>query len=160
MGKYWELSEKELSDFFHSLAKEKDTFRLPLSELLKSEIAIKEGTDNGKIAGIAGIRRHKMLPLLHIVVSSEFQGRGVGKSLMQKLHEIAKGRYNYIALSVVSENKPAVSLFQWFEYKVIGGKEDYYYMIHTFNVKGEIISFFLRVGNLLTASWNWARGKR
>ena len=137
--KYWELSEGEIVRFYSSLNKERETFKLSLEDLLKSEIIIKEGS-NDKIAGIAGIRKHKVLPVLFIVVKSEFQGKGIGKKLIQRLHQVAKRRYSVIVLSVIKENKHAVNLFKKFGYKVFSEKKGFYYMVYTVNLKGKLLS--------------------
>ena len=126
--KYWELSEGEIVRFYSSLNKERETFKLSLEDLLKSEIIIKEES-NDKIAGIAGIRKHKVLPVLFIVVKSEFQGKSIGKKLIQRLHKIAKNRYSFIVLSVMKENKQAVNLFKKFGYIVFLKNREFYYMI-------------------------------
>lgn len=146
--KYWEVTIEEIVNFYNSLNKERETFKLSLKDLLKSEIIIKEEV-NGKILGIAGIRKHKMLPLLFIVVKSEFQREGMGKKLMERLHEITKKRYNYIVLSLAKENKQALNLFKKFEYEIFGERKDFYYMIYQINRDGKIISkilvLFLRI---------------
>lgn len=136
--KYLELSKKEINNFVDLLNKEKKFFRLSLNEILKSEIIIKEEI-GGKIAGIAGIRKYKMLPVLFIVVKSEFQGRGIGKRLMKRLHEITKGMYYFIFLSVVKDNKQAVNLFKKFGYRIFRGKGKFYYMFYSSSTTLKVI---------------------
>lgn len=139
--KYWEVSEAEINKFLKSLDEEKETFRLSLNDILKSETIIKEEVSR-KIVGIAGIRKHSVLPILFIVVRSKFQSRGVGKRLMRRLHNIIKGRYSFMVLSVVKENKQAVNLFKKFGYRIFGETKGFYYMVRSSSttVKGTIIS--------------------
>lgn len=132
--KHWEVTAEEVADFYNSLKKERETFKLNFMELLKSEIIIKEEA-SGKIAGIAGIRKHKMLPVLFIVVKSEFQGKNLGKKLLERLHRTTKGKYNFIVLSVAKKNKSALELFKKFEYEVFYQNEEFYYMICLYNNK-------------------------
>lgn len=151
--KYLELSKKEINNFVDLLDKEKKNFRLSLNGILKSEIIIKEEVGD-KIAGIAGIRKYKMLPVLFIVVKSEFQGRGTGKRLMKRLHEITKEMYYFIFLSVVKDNKRAINLFKKFGYRIFREKEEFYYMFYssltTLEVIFKILSlpYKLRKGSL------------
>ena len=142
--KYWEMTTEEVVKFYNSLNKERETFKLSLEELLKSEIIIKEEI-SGKIDGIAGVRKHKMLPVLFIVVRSGFQGKGIGKKLMEKLHKILKERYSFIVLSVIKENTQAINFFKKFGYGIFGEKKGFYYMINVLNVKGKIVSKVLNV---------------
>lgn len=144
MKRYWELSEQETIDFYDSLGKEKETFRLPLGDVLQAQVMVKERAEKGQIAGIAGIRKHKLLPLLHIVVKSEFQGRGVGRRLMEKLHQATVRQCSYIVLSVAKKNGPAMNLFKQFGYRSIGQKGDTEYMIRAVSTKGNVASFFLK----------------
>lgn len=138
-NKYWEISSREIINFYNSLKNEKETFKLSLEQLLNSKIIIKEES-YGKIAGIAGIRRAKILPVLFIVVKSEFQGIGLGKRLMKRLHEISKRKCIFITLSVLKKNKRAINLFKKFEYEIFLEKEEFYYMIHSYRFVGKIIA--------------------
>lgn len=91
-----------------------------------------------------------MLPVLFIVVKSEFQGRGIGKKLIERLHKIIEEKYSFRVLSVIKENKQAINLFKKFGYETFGEKRGNCYMVCPFNLKGIIISKVLvLVSNLL-----------
>lgn len=142
------MSSEEVVRFYNSLEQERETFQLPLKDLLKSEIVVKDET-GGEITGIAGVRRHKMLPVLFIVVKSRFQGKGIGKRLLERLHKIVKEKHSFIVLSVLKGNKPAVSLFRNSGYRIFVEKGNFYYMIYPIGIQGRILSKILTLFPLI-----------
>ena len=69
------------------------------------------------------------LPLLFIVVRSEFQRKRIGDKLMSQLLEIARGKYSFLLLTVAKENKPAISLFQKYGFATCAGSGGTYFML-------------------------------
>lgn len=155
--KHWEVTTDEALNFYNSLKIERETFKLSIEELLKSEIIIGEKAV-GKIAGIAGIRRYRMLPILFIVVKSEFQNNRLGKLLMERLHRIAKTRYSFVVLSVFKENKKAINLFKNFGYYIFKERSDLYYLILPINIIGKFVAYFLLLMNCFE-NHRWKIGK-
>jgi ribosomal protein S18 acetylase RimI-like enzyme len=139
-----DVSRDELGSFLSQLTDEKNFFRVSSSDLLSSsEIVIVEKVD-GLIAGIAGVRRHRGVPVFFIVIKAEFQGRGIGDKLMCRLLEIVKTQYNFLLLTVLKENKSAISLFQKYGYRTIGEKHGSYYMVFPINGKGKFFAKMLK----------------
>jgi ribosomal protein S18 acetylase RimI-like enzyme len=149
-SKNMQISERVIINFFDSLDEEKETFRLSLDEVLKSEMIIIEEI-GGEIAGIAGIRRHKMFPVLFIVVKSSFQGKGLGKKLLATLHDLAKTKYSFVVLSVIKENIRAINLFKKSGYVIFAEKDGSYFMVKPFNCIGRLVSKLLMLaGPIIT----------
>jgi [ribosomal protein S18]-alanine N-acetyltransferase len=62
-----------------------------------------------------------------IAVRADFQGRGIGTKLMQEILDIAaKRNLRKIMLEVKPENLAAISLYQKFDFEVIGLRRNYY----------------------------------
>lgn len=62
-----------------------------------------------------------------IAVRTDFQGRGIGRKLMQEILDIAASRnLRKIMLEVKPENLVAISLYQKFDFEVIGLRRNYY----------------------------------
>ena len=62
-----------------------------------------------------------------IAVRADFQGRGLGRKLMQEILDIAAARnLRKIMLEVKPENLAAISLYQKFDFEVIGLRRNYY----------------------------------
>lgn len=62
-----------------------------------------------------------------IAVRTDFQGRGIGRKLMQEILDIAASRnLRKIMLEVKPENLAAISLYQKFDFEVIGLRRNYY----------------------------------
>jgi ribosomal-protein-alanine N-acetyltransferase len=62
-----------------------------------------------------------------IAVRADFQGRGIGRKLMQEiLDSAAKRNLRKIMLEVKPENLAAISLYQKFDFEVIGLRRNYY----------------------------------
>jgi ribosomal-protein-alanine N-acetyltransferase len=62
-----------------------------------------------------------------IAVRADFQGRGIGTKLMQGILDIAaKRNLRKIMLEVKPENLAAISLYQKFDFEVIGLRRNYY----------------------------------
>ena len=130
---FWELTEEEISNFYNSLEEERKTFRLALRDLLESEIILKSEI-GGETVGVIGITRHKGLPMLIIVVKSEFQQKGVGNMLMIRIQEHIEKRYKFVVLSVMKSNKKAIGLYKKFDYEIFHEKNENYYMIYSSNI--------------------------
>lgn len=106
---------------------------------MKSVIILKEEIEDN-VAGIAGITRYKTLPLLFIVVKSEFPRKGIGNRLMKRLQDYATKKYYLIVLSVIKSNKNAVDLYKKVGYEIFHEKNENYYMIHTTDLNMWIFS--------------------
>ena len=62
-----------------------------------------------------------------IAVRADFQGHGIGRKLMQEILDIAaKRNLRKIMLEVKPENLAAISLYQKFDFEVIGLRRNYY----------------------------------
>lgn len=62
-----------------------------------------------------------------IAVRADFQGHGIGTKLMQEILDIAAERnLRKIMLEVKPENLAAISLYQKFDFEVIGLRRNYY----------------------------------
>ncbi|MFZ9309289.1 MAG: ribosomal protein S18-alanine N-acetyltransferase [Candidatus Nanopelagicales bacterium] len=62
-----------------------------------------------------------------IAVRADFQGRGIGRKLMQEILDIAASRnLRKIMLEVKPENLAAISLYQKYDFEVIGIRRNYY----------------------------------
>ena len=62
-----------------------------------------------------------------IAVRADFQGRGIGRKLMQEILNIAAARnLRKIMLEVKPENLAAISLYQKCDFEVIGLRRNYY----------------------------------
>jgi ribosomal protein S18 acetylase RimI-like enzyme len=144
--RFWKISNKEIISFLDSLNEEKEEFKLSNKEVLESELIIGEKV-KGKLVGIAGIRRRFGIPLFLIVVKSEFQGKHIGSSLIERLNEIIKEKYSYEILSVSKNNEHALYLYKKFGYKILGEiPEAYYYMFCPLTKRGKMFFWILKFG--------------
>ncbi len=76
--------------------------------------------DDERIAGFYWIeKREKILHLHGLVVSSEFQGRGIGRSVMKMLEDEFKDDFEIIELGVHESNIKARDLYQKLGYTVV-----------------------------------------
>lgn len=138
--------EIEVISFYSSLNVELNNFALPIDELLKFKLLVKEKRDE-KIVGIAGISDNN---LLFIVVKNEFQNQKIGQRLMAKLIMLAKQRKcHYIALNVFASNVKAFHIYRKFGFKVITSNmlnfRKNFFMILSLDLRGRIYEVLLRV---------------
>ena len=146
VNKFRKISNGEIISFLDSLKEEKEEFKLSNKEVLESELIIGEKVE-GKIVGIAGIRRRFGVPMFLIVVKSEFQGKHIGSSLIERLNEIIKEKYSYEILSVSKNNEHALYLYKKFGYKILGEiPEAYYYMFCPLTKRGKMFFWILKFG--------------
>jgi ribosomal protein S18 acetylase RimI-like enzyme len=144
-GRFRKIDNKEIISFLDSLNEEKEQFKISNEEVLESELMICEKVE-GKIAGIAGIRRRFGVPLFLIVVKSEFQGKHIGSSLMERLNEIIREKYSYLVLTVSKNNEHALYLYKKFGYKKLGEIPEAYYMFCPLTKRGQIFFWILKFG--------------
>lgn len=145
-NKIRKISNEEITSFLNSLKEEKEQFKISNEEVLESELMICEKVE-GKIVGIAGIRRRFGVPLFLIVVKSEFQGKHIGSSLMERLNEIIREKYSYLVLTASKNNEHAIYLYKKFGYKILGeNPEAYYYMFCPLTKRGQMFFWILKFG--------------
>lgn len=143
VNKFRKISNGELISFLDSLKEEKEEFKLSNKEVLESELIIGKKVE-GKIVGIAGIRRHFSVPMFLIIVKSEFQEKHIGSSLIERLKEIVKNKYSYIILSVSKNNEHAIYLYKKFGYKILGEIPEAYYMFCPLTKRGKMFFWILK----------------
>ena len=124
----WELSEAELRSFFSRIDNEKATMNLGLEQAQDAHVIV-AARENGKIAGIAGVRRARGLPVAFFIVLEPFQGRGIGKALLRRLHSalLSKGSH-LVCLSVLRNNQRALALYRNHGYRTFYRNAESYYM--------------------------------
>jgi ribosomal protein S18 acetylase RimI-like enzyme len=132
------LELDELTQWFNQLQDEKSTFLLPLDSVQNARVIVTTHIDD-KIAGIAGLRVTKFLPIVFIVVKKNFQEKGVGTKLLKHLHDRIAGLYNYSVLSVHKDNVKAISIFKKEGYSKFLRWKQVLFMIKTFSWKGSAI---------------------
>ena len=84
----------------------------------------------GKVVGMAGIHllksaRQRHSAFLGMMVRTEYQGHGIGRSLMENLLELADNWLMLvrIELEVTTDNERAITLYQSFGFEVEGKKK-------------------------------------
>ena len=106
---YIMLNDREIRRFIDSLNIERNTYPPLDSELIHRRKLVLYKV-NGKIVGLGGLTRNNTL---FIVVKKEFWGRGIGTKIMR---ELLKDEAN-VVLSVYTQNKRAVRLYEKFGFK-------------------------------------------
>lgn len=147
---------KKIEEFYNSLTIEKETFRRPLSHLIKSQILITEVV-NSSIVGIAGVHSERVCcfhkNFLFIVIRHDLQNQGYGQRLVNRLIlRSQKLGISYIALTVKNSNYAAIHLYKKAGFTTIGKikiKDDVDFewtMFFSFNFKGDIYSNLWKAG--------------
>lgn len=63
----------------------------------------------------------------NIAVLPKYQNRGIGKGIVKHLIEVAKSKEcNFISLEVRQSNINAISLYESFNFKVVGKRKNFY----------------------------------
>lgn len=143
-----ELSFEEeslISDFLNNLTVEKRTFTYDIDVILNSVIFEKKFIDN-KLVGLAGIYRKKLIPIFFIVVKEGYQGKGIGRELMDNLYQTLVYRnYNYVVLSVFTFNPRAIEIYKKQGYEVVGINNKKVYMVLSLTKLGVIIKYLFKI---------------
>ena len=112
---------------FQSVSDSEQRFRLdPFNRMLVAEI-------DGRVIGDAGLHlnrgRRAHSGSIGMSVHDDFQGRGVGTALMEKLMDLADNWYNLlrIDLQVYADNEAAIRLYRRFGFVVEGTLRSYAY---------------------------------
>lgn len=109
------LNENITAHYFIDKSYWQDNFDFVKDAIAKADVYVYE--ENGKIVAFAGMKDNY---LAGIFVSSDYQGRGVGKSLLNYLKE----NYTKITLSVFQENQRAVRFYLSQDFFVINRSVD------------------------------------
>lgn len=132
---------QEIAPFFRSLGAEKDLVQMSVEGVLNAEFLAGARVDNN-LAGICGImKRFLSTPELFIVVKFQYQKRGLGNEIMQKLISFAKRKYCFLTLTThrSKEYAPAVSLYRKNNFKCFNCSSNRYFMCLPFTLKGKIL---------------------
>jgi len=124
----WELSKAELKAFFSRIGSEKATMNLTLEQAQDAQLIV-AAREDGETVGIAGVRRARGLPVAYFIVLEPFQGRGLGKALIRRLHTALHANgYRFVCLSVLRDNLRALGLYRRHGYRTFYRNADSYYM--------------------------------
>lgn len=132
---------REIEPFFRSLGAEKDLVQMSVERVLNADFLAGARVDNN-LAGTGGImKRFLSTPELFIVVKSQYQKRGLGNEIMQKLISFAKKKYHFLTLTThrSKEYAPAMSLYRKNNFKCFNYPGDRYFMCLPFTLKGKIL---------------------
>lgn len=133
-----------------SMPSERSTDRRRALENLGPNDHILVAETDGKVIGVASLQvlggRRRHVGDLSIAVHEEYQGRGIGRRLMNELLNVAD---NYLGLArteleVVGDNARAIRLYESLGFQVEGAKRGGYFR------KGQLIDLVI-MGRLRTA---------
>jgi len=144
-------SNESIEQFLRSLDAEKEYFHFDPA-LARGTLTAAGHYAGDSLAGVAGVRRHCGFPVLYVVVRQDYQGRGIGRLLMERLHEQCRKRHRLIVLTVEKANERAVALYRSMGYATLGCGQSELYMALCFDALGGVAARLLRV--LL-----WSSGK-
>lgn len=135
--------KKEIVTFLRSLRDEKASFILTIDKTLKAQMVVGERIGN-QLAGIAGVRKWGGIPILFIVVKSEFQGKHIGTRLLKKLKCMAKQRYHFMVLTVNKKNEVAIRLFLKGGFRICGENDTFIFMVLPLTRIGQVSLWLLK----------------
>ena len=125
----WDLTFKDLKDFYSMLNHERRSMNLNLEQMGSAEIIVAQ-RQRREIAGIAGVRRVRHLPVAFFVVRQPFQGQGIGRQLVRKLHNTLRSAgYRMVFLSVLRSNARAIQLYKNQRYTTFFANSETLYMV-------------------------------
>lgn len=84
--------------------------------------------DDGIIVGfITGLTMAQELQVHNIAVHPDYQGRGIGRQLMEAVDDLGRaGDYQRISLEVRQDNDIACKLYMSLGFKAVGARKDFY----------------------------------
>lgn len=84
--------------------------------------------DDGIIVGfITGLTMAQELQVHNIAVHPDYQGRGIGRQLMEAVDDLGRaGDYQRISLEVRQDNDIACKLYLSLGFKAVGTRKDFY----------------------------------
>ena len=135
----------KVSDFLY-FAPGEDTIeedRARFLERLKSSRVVAAITEDGLVVGQCWLIKSKSPKLAHvagmgIAVAKEYQGRGIGRALVEKAEDVARSTgVVKIEVEVVAENTPSLSLFRKMGYQEEGVRKE------KFNYRGRLVDVVL-----------------
>jgi len=136
--KFENVKPNEIREFCNSLSVEKKYFD-PFEMATKSEFIVGVRC-NDKLAGIGGlIKSYGFVPVLWIVVKQQFQRRGIGTEILQRIIAYAMKNYSFLILSTRKEIKAAFNLYLKNGFRISYAEDDTYWMHRSFNKRGENI---------------------
>ena len=119
---------KFLMETFEELVSDPVKAKKNIEELSKGKILLL-AEHNSEVIGTISLGRHNFKKISHrggimMMVKSEFRGKGVGRKLLHKLLEEAKKDTSLlrIDISVMSENLPAIRLYQSLGFAIEGSR--------------------------------------
>ena len=126
------IRKAELSDLnaiYEILSKTDDPWTVGVVESeLKSESskAFVYLGDEGQVQGFVDIKiLYDEADLMHIAVSQELRGQGIGAKLLAQAIEEAEGKA--IALEVRESNFKAINLYEKYDFLIEGTRKNYYH---------------------------------
>lgn len=102
-----------------------------LIEIIKSKRIIAASHDNNIIGFEHFEIKNKVLTCWHILVTPEYQGRGIGRQLFSESHKRAAGVATSGQIWLREDNKPAMTMYRLCGYEFNGRRSDEYVLIDT-----------------------------
>lgn len=127
------IRKMELSDVAAVAKIEADTFTEPwseqsfIAELKNPQASILVCDISGEIAGFADMREIcGECYINNVAVIEKYRRLGIGRSLMEGLHDACSVNAEFITLEVRESNSTAISLYRSLGYTQVGVRKDFY----------------------------------
>ena len=134
---FFDLMQNEAGDYLGEAMNFLNMSEQGFRKLFKTVGEVYAICEDEKVAGFYWIeKRGKVLHLHGLVLSSEFQGRGIGRSVMKMLEDEFRDDFEMIELGVHESNAKARDLYQKLGYIVVRELPEIGFLIMQKRLKG------------------------
>ena len=139
------VAKERISSFLDSLTEERIFFKLPKSKVIEAEYVIFENI-NGQDVGMVGVRKAFIIPIPFVIVKKQYQGKTIGKRLLEENLRIAATKYHFEIPTVGAENRVIVlKNLNMNHRKFLGIVDGRYYFYHPFDRIGEVLFYLSKI---------------
>ncbi len=139
-----EQYRSRLEAFLAALNEEKKYFNLNLQRVLGWETILIEDRD-GEVVAVAGVEKKLGIARNCLVIKSDCQGRGLGKSMTRELIKEAGPKHALMMAVISKDNAASIKMHAALGYRMIGRRGELDYYMLPMGIKGSLLHLLMKI---------------